>query len=125
MDGDLDLPDIALFSDDNLISEADARTPVHVKIPEIPKAAAGDEVIFYLGTSSTSRLRINTADLGNPFVLEFDLPYAFVANGGGTGAPQQYSVQRTGVLRNLPWPCKNGHFGTQPRAGGYHHTRRP
>ncbi|MBD8605200.1 hypothetical protein IFT80_21430 [Pseudomonas sp. CFBP 8771] len=93
VDGDLDLPDIALFSDDDLISEADARTPVHVKIPEIPKSADGDEVIFYLGTSSTSRLRISTADLGKPFVLEFDLPFDFVANGGGTGSPQRYTAE--------------------------------
>lgn len=93
VDGDLDLPDIALFSDNGLISEADARTPVHVKIPEIPKSVDGDEVIFYLGTSSTSRLRISTADLGKPFVLEFDLPFDFVANGGGTGSPQRYTAE--------------------------------
>ncbi|WP_296246583.1 hypothetical protein [Pseudomonas sp. UBA4194] len=91
VDADLALPDIALFSDDGLISEADARTPVRVRIPQIPKALGGDEVIFYLGTSSTSRLRIDTADLAKPFVLEFDLPYDFVANGGGTGSPQRYT----------------------------------
>jgi hypothetical protein len=112
VDGDLDLPDIALFSDNGLISEADARTPVHVKIPEIPKAAADDEVIFYLGTSSTSRLRINTADLGNPFVLEFDLPYAFVANGGGTGAPQQYTAQ--GYYEIYRGPAKMATSGPNP-----------
>ena len=112
VDGDLDLPDIALFSDDGLISEADARTPVHVKIPEIPKAAAGDEVIFYLGTSSTPRLRINTPDLGNPFVLEFDLPYAFVANGGGTGAPQQYTAQ--GYYEIYRGPAKMATSGPNP-----------
>jgi hypothetical protein len=112
VDGDLGLPDIELFSDDLLISEADARTPVHVKIPEIPKAADGDEVIFYLGTSSTPRLRINTADLGQPFVLEFDLPYDFVANGGGTGVPQRYTAQ--GYYEIYRGPAKMATSGNNP-----------
>lgn len=112
VDADLSLPEIALFSDDNVISEADARTPVHVRIPEIPKAAPGDEVIFYLGTSSTTKLRIDAADIGQPFVLEFDLPYDFVASGGGTSAPQQYTAQ--GYYEIYRGPAKMATSGANP-----------
>jgi hypothetical protein len=109
VDTDLSKPLIALFENDGLIDEADARHPVEVQIPGFAKAEGGDTIIFYLGDVHTQPIPIEACETGDNPILTFDLDYAlFVLAGAGAeqyGADAYYELYRgTALLATSPRP---------------------
>lgn len=109
VDADLTEPLIALFDDDGLIDEADARHPVEVKIPGFDKARGGDTIVFYLGATHTQPIPIDDSETALDPILTFDLAYQlFVDAGAGNqqyDAEAYYELYRgTALLATSPRP---------------------
>lgn len=73
---DLLPPLVPLFADDNIINEADARTPVQVTIPGHAEIQPGDSVVVVWGGVTLSPLPIPPGGEGNDPLQTVNVPYA-------------------------------------------------
>ena len=91
---DLKAPIVPLYLDDELVSEADARTPVTVQIPAFTNAAEGMEIIVTWQGIDLPGITLGAiADPAPPIIAEVSVPYAVVAR-----VPYRYNAT---VLYNV------------------------
>jgi hypothetical protein len=88
-------PRVPLFSDDDIVNEADARTPIVVEVPEFANAAVGDIIVVDLGGYTIPLPPLQSADIpadpakpdpGNA-IRTVEIPYAILSGIMPTGQP--------------------------------------
>jgi hypothetical protein len=96
-DGNLFAPVIPLFSDDGIITEADARV-LKVQIPTFDHVHQGDAIRLYWGGTEVGLLPVND-ESADP-LLEFSVSYQTIQQGGVSpyNLDVYYEVLRLGVV---------------------------
>ncbi|KQQ54985.1 hypothetical protein ASF84_14010 [Pseudomonas sp. Leaf127] len=93
-----DLPPPVIDNYDGLIDHADARVGVEVKIPVSALVTEGDQILLHWGTESLGPVPVATEDLGEPFILIFDVQYATIEAARDGVRQLKYEVIRSGQI---------------------------
>ncbi|UPG87736.1 hypothetical protein L2Y94_10385 [Luteibacter aegosomatis] len=85
-------PVIDLFSDDGIINEGDARTPITVKVPSYTNVRNGDAIEVYWGDERVAQGVVDGIDEAAPgeFILEPEVSYGDLQR-----VPERYTVDVT------------------------------
>lgn len=92
------LPPLVPLSDDGLIDDADARTPVRVDIQAFTSAKDGDEIVVYWGNQTVGGNYLTTPDLANDPFIGIELLYQTIFDAGNGPIDVVYEVWRGGRL---------------------------
>jgi hypothetical protein len=93
-----DLAPPVIESYDGLIDYSDALSNVNVGIPSAPIFQDGDQVLLRWGGVSVGPYPVNAKDLGQEFVLVFEIVYSTIAEAGNGSRQLRYDVLRGGQV---------------------------
>jgi hypothetical protein len=100
-----DLPPPVIDNYDGLIDYVDAKAGVEVKIPTSNLLEQGDEIVLHWGTQALGPYPIAPEDIGEAFVLVFDVAFETIDLAGDGVYPLTYNVVRqnqvVGLSRHL------------------------
>lgn len=95
------LPAPVVDDNDGVIDYVEANAGVQVMIPTSTFVEEGDEILLHWGTEKLGPVPVDPADIGQPFILVFDVPFPLIESAGNGLRQLKYEVIRDGQLAGV------------------------
>ncbi|MCF8986908.1 hypothetical protein GIW26_25565 [Pseudomonas syringae] len=100
------LPAPVIDNNDGVIDYAEAMASVEVKIPFSSFLMEGDQILLHWGSEELGPAAIAVEDLGEPFILFFDVPYLIIEQAQNGLRDIKYDVIRNGQVTGTSDPLE-------------------